>query len=234
MQSAFADILGRVLDSSGQTFFLGQLANGASRTDVALELLSSTEYRTNLVSSYYTSFLGRSGSPSEVAAWVNAVSNGMRDETVIVNFLSSQEYFQGAALGGDTNVSWLTSLYTNPKILNRAPDTSGLDFNLTGMLNGYAAQRQAESTALLSTQEYQTNLVKGWYQKYLGRAADSVGLAGGVQSLAAGFTDEQMIASLVGSAEFFANAGSTNVGFLQAAFSDILGRSIDSGRKPSS
>jgi subtilisin-like proprotein convertase family protein len=232
LTGAYLDILGRdlALDPSGEAFYLNQLANGVSRTTVALELLTSGEYRRNLVSGYYSSFLGRTVSPSstEVAGWVNAIANGMRDETVISNFISSQEYFQGSALGGDTNASWLTSLYGHPLILHRAPDTDGFNFNLNGLLNSYAVQRQAESAALLGTQEYRSNLVTGWFQKYLGRAPSSAELTKNTTQLAVGFTDEQVIANIVGSTEYFQNHGSTNLGFLQAAFNDILGRALDS------
>jgi hypothetical protein len=225
--AAFRDILGRTVpDPAGQAFFVNQLAAGVSRATVATELLGSNEYRSNLVASYYVSFLARTGSAAEIAAWVTNIANGMRDETVINFFVSSLEYFQNPSLGGDTNLTWLTSLYTNAKILNRAPDTAGLNFNLNALLNGYAAQRQAESAVLLSSNEYRTNLVKGWYQKYLGRAADAGGLAGNVALLAAGATDEQVIAGLVGSAEYFSKNGGTNSTFVAATFRDILGRTV--------
>ncbi|HEY1861068.1 MAG TPA: DUF4214 domain-containing protein [Gemmataceae bacterium] len=226
LQAAYSSILGRPLDPSGQTSFLGLLAAGVSRATVALDLLSSGEYRTNLVASYYSTFLGRTASSTEIAEWVASIASGMRDETVINFFVSSREYFQNPSLGGDSNQLWLTSLYQ--KLLNRAPDAAGLNANLTGLLNAYAAPRQAESAGLLGSQEYRTNLVNGWYQKYLGRAADGPGLVGNAVALAAGIPDEQIIANLVGSGEYFANHLSTNLGFLQAAYSDILGRALDS------
>jgi hypothetical protein len=99
-----------------------------------------------------------------------------------------------------------------------------LNSNLNGLLNSYAAQRQAEATALVTSKEYRTDLVNGWYQRYLGRAADAAGLAGNVAALAAGTTDEQVIAGLVGSGEFFTLHGGNNSGFVTAAFNEILAR----------
>jgi sugar lactone lactonase YvrE len=226
LQAAYLNILGRALDPLGQKAFLGQLAAGVSRGAVAMELLSSGEYRTNLVAGYYSTYLGRTASSADIAAWVGNLANGMRDETVISYFVSSREYFQNSALGGDSNQLWLTSLYQ--KVLNRAPDAAGLTSNLNGLLNAYAAPRQTESAGLLGANEYRSNLVNGWYQKYLGRAADPAGLAGNVAALTAGTPDEQIIANLVGSGEYFAKHMSTNLGFLQAAYSDILGRALDS------
>jgi hypothetical protein len=226
LQAAYLNILGRALDPLGQKVFLGQLAAGVSRGAVAMELLTSGEYRTNLIVGYYSKYLGRTASSTDIAAWVGNLANGMRDESVISYFVSSQEYFQNSALGGDSNQLWLTSLYQ--KVLNRAPDAAGLTSNLNGLLNAYAAQRQTESARLLGANEYRSNLVSGWYQKYLGRAADPAGLAGNVAALAAGTPDEQIIANLVGSGEYFAHHMSTNLGFLQAAYIDILGRALDS------
>jgi hypothetical protein len=227
LQAAYPDILNRMLDSSGQSTFMAQLQNGVSRTTVALELLTSTEYRTNLVSGYYTTFLGRTGSSGEVGGWVNALANGVKDEQVIDAFVGSVEYFHGATLGGDTNVNWFTSLYQ--KLLNRAPDSGGLNANVDGLLADYAAQRQTVIFNITNSTEFLTNKVNGFYQKYLGRGADPGALTSDIAALRAGTTtDELLIANLVGSPEYLANHGSTNLSFLQAAYPDILGRMLDS------
>ncbi len=41
------------------------------RDGVAMAFLHSTEYRTQQVQSFYTAILGRTGSPAEVASWVD-------------------------------------------------------------------------------------------------------------------------------------------------------------------
>jgi hypothetical protein len=219
--------LGRPLDPAGQAYWLAQLQAGTPCATVATSLLSSTEYRRNLVASYYSTYLGRTASSTESAGAVNALANGLRDESLINVFVSSLEYFQGTTLGGDTNKTWLTSLYQ--KILNRAPDTAGLNGALNALLNDYAVQRQTEVTSLSGSKEYRTDVVNGLYQKYLLRAADAGALAFWVPALQAGTaTDEQLIASLVGTQEYFTKHGGTNLSFLQAAYLDILGRPLDS------
>src|SRR5262249_7698575 len=60
LTGAFNDILGRAPDPSGFNLFLGQLQAGRSRFSVASQLLTSDEYRRNLVQNYFTKFLGRS------------------------------------------------------------------------------------------------------------------------------------------------------------------------------
>jgi hypothetical protein len=58
-----------------------------------MELLTSNEYRTNLVGGFYTTYLGRTGSSGEIAGWVNVLANGVTDETVTTDFLLTDEYF---------------------------------------------------------------------------------------------------------------------------------------------
>ena len=83
--------------------------------------------------------------------------------------------------------------------------------------------------------EYRDILVAGYYQKYLGRAADSQGLAFWVGMLQAGQTDEQVLAGIVGSDEYLnlhrSNNPDPNLAFLQAAYPDLLGRPLDDAGK---
>jgi hypothetical protein len=226
LQGAYQDVLGRPLDSSGQSTWLPYLQNGGSRLFVATQLVTSQEYRTNLASGFYTNLLGRTGSPSEVAGWVSALGNGTTDEQAINTFVSSVEYFQGAALGGNTNVSWFTSLYQ--KLLGRAPDTSGLNSNVDGLLADYAPQRQLDILTIINSDEYLTDKINGFYLKYLGRKADPGALSSDIANLRSGrITDESLIAGLVGSPEYFANHGSDNLTFLQGAYQDVLGQPLD-------
>src|SRR5262249_40496091 len=69
--------------------------------------------------------------------------------------------------------------------------------------------------------------VQQLYQKYLHRSADPAGLASGVIALTTG-TIAQLKATLLGSPEYFQTRGnSTNAGFLQAIYPDLLGRAPD-------
>lgn len=59
---------------------------------------------------------------------------------------------------------------------------------------------------IATSNEYRTDLVQGFYQQYLRRAADSGGLSSWLGAMSSGSSDEQVISSIVGSAEFFADA----------------------------
>ena len=78
-----------------------------------------------------------------------------------------------------------------------------------------------------SSTEYRTDLVKSLYLRFLERQADSVGLPYFVNLLGTGSTVEQVEAAMVGTTEFFQDHGSTNDGFLQALYQDVLGRLPD-------
>src|SRR4029077_11985640 len=102
-----------------------------------------------------------------------------------------------------SNTQWLTSLYN--KLLGRAPDSAGLGSHLSAILVGYQAQRQNLARTLDSSTENRVDLVNSLFKTYLRRSASPAENAGRVAQLAAGFTDEQFISSLVSSTEYFQN-----------------------------
>jgi hypothetical protein len=94
LNALYQDVLGRAIDPSGQATFTQELASGVTRTQVATEIFSSTEYRQRLVQSYYQSFLHRPADPSGVNGFVQALQAGSTDEEVIASIIGSQEYLQ--------------------------------------------------------------------------------------------------------------------------------------------
>lgn len=71
---------------------MGQIANGATDTQVAAELTDNSTYYGIQVTGWYAEYLGRSPSASEQAYWVTALSAGATDEQVIADLVSSPEY----------------------------------------------------------------------------------------------------------------------------------------------
>jgi hypothetical protein len=113
-------------------------------------------------------------------------------------------------------------------VLGRPVDPSGLSF-WSGLLNSGAINRAQFATGLATSPEYQHDLIEGYFQDYLGRPADSSGLATFGSILASGTWDEVVQADIVSSPEFFARSGSTNVGFVEALYQDLLNRPADPG-----
>jgi hypothetical protein len=67
------------------------------------------------------------------------------------------------------------------------------------------------------------SLVTYWYQTYLGRAPDP-GAATWINDLNAGLPPDQVLASILGSDEFYARAGSNPQGYITMLYEDILKR----------
>jgi hypothetical protein len=89
----YNNLLGRAPDAAGLSYWVGQLAKGASRSVVAQGFAQGPEHEAILVRADYTNYLGRSASPSEVAFWVNAFTQGVTNEDVVSGFVGSDEYF---------------------------------------------------------------------------------------------------------------------------------------------
>ena len=124
---------------------------------------------------------------------------------------------------GTPNEEFVTQVYTD--LLHRAADSNGMA-TWSGDLNA----GMSEASVVLgieSSVEYRTDLVEQLYETYLKRPADAGGLNNWVAAL--GFESvEHVQAGILGSAEFFDDAGGSNQGFLNALYEDVLGRAVDS------
>jgi hypothetical protein len=105
VQGLYQQILGRTASASEVQTWVNALNGGATRTQVALAFLTSTEYRTDLVAGgpspnypyypnwggYYPELLRWSADPGGLAAWVSALASGMSDQAVLADILGSPE-----------------------------------------------------------------------------------------------------------------------------------------------
>jgi hypothetical protein len=93
LAALYLDVLGRPIDSAGQSLFGGALNSGTSRQVVASIILGSDEYFRFLVGGFYTRFLGRNADPAGLDGFVAFLKLGGRQEDVIVLIVASGEYF---------------------------------------------------------------------------------------------------------------------------------------------
>jgi hypothetical protein len=108
-------------------------------------------------------------------------------------------------------------------LLNRVPDAGSA---------GYGAQLDAGVRASLvayeietaASNEYRLDLVQSYYVRFLHRQGSVQELQGYAGLLAASATDEQVEAKFVGSQEYYQLHGSTNMGWLNAVYQDLLAR----------
>jgi autotransporter-associated beta strand protein len=111
-------------------------------------------------------------------------------------------------------------------LFQRPVDAFGLNYWSTLLSQG--TSRADVVRQMEASQEYQALEIQDLYQKLLGRSAELDGLALWENFLAEGGAIEQVLASILGSGEYFAHHGGTNDTFLSAVYADVVGRSIDS------
>jgi uncharacterized delta-60 repeat protein len=229
LDHVYGDLLARPRDPGSQAF-LDALNHGAPRSSIVAAIEVSQEFETRLVNNMYVALLNRPAGPNEASLWFGLLSAAPSPgapspvEQFQIAILASGEYFQKQ---GNSAQGWVDSLYRT--LLGRQPDLGGYDGTLAAVLNGYAAARQSVAAVLTSSSEYYADLVQGYYMKFLQRAASLNELAGWVQLLQNGGTDETVIAALVTSGEYaqrFGFPSLTNQQFLAEVFPDILGRSF--------
>lgn len=211
---AFVDLLRRPADAAGLAHWSTLLDRGASRHQVAQGIENTQEYRTSIVDGLYSLLLQRAADNEGVNHWTSFLSSVGTVEQLMASLAGSQEYFSGRGAG--TNQGFLQVLYEDG--LHRQIDDAGQQTWLTALAQGRSRQQVAE--AIFSSDEYRGHLldfsgqagspefvqhgvVHGFYQYYLRRNADPQGLSAFLNALRFGMRDEEVIAVLVGSQEYF-------------------------------
>jgi len=125
---------------------------------------------------------------------------------------------------GINNTGFLNASFQD--LLRRPIDPSSQTFYLQYLSLGNTREQTANS--IMASVEYRTVLVAQFYQKFLHRSPASAETSNGASLLGSGTTDEQFAATLLSSAEYFANrSGSSDSGFLDALYYDLLNRAVD-------
>lgn len=201
---AYGKVLGRAPNSTELTFFTSGLdTSSLSRYQVALDLLDTNEYSGLLVGHDYSSFLGRTPTPTELAFGQTFLSS-MTPEQFIASLLATNEYFTDA---GATNALLIDHYYQNLFGRSPSPSEEALFVTLLG-----SESRSDVALQLLTSDEYRADLAGAWYSDYLGRSPTSTETAFILGQFSASDTDNQIIAEIIASPEFFNDANpSTSV-----------------------
>lgn len=199
---AYTDLLNRMPESFGLAAWTAALNRGMSRTEVAQGIEGSLEHEADLVAGWYQTYLHRTPSPSDQGAWANLLAHGVTDEVVQASLLGSPEYF--AHRGGSTDSGFLAALYQD--VLGRPIDSGGQAFWSAALSHGLT--RTDVALALLSSAEGRQVMVVHWYQEFLRRSVTAPDAAAWVTLMGLGATDEMVVASLVGSPEYFSHFAS--------------------------
>ncbi|HXT59406.1 MAG TPA: DUF4214 domain-containing protein, partial [Pirellulales bacterium] len=201
ISEVYRDLLHRQVDPVGLAFWNSQLAQGATREQVIAGIQSTQEYRDVEVDELYQQYLHRGADPSGLASSTQFLAHGGTVEQLSSIIVSSPEYFH--ARGGDTNHGFVDALYHDA--LGRAPDPTGEAAFEQFLANGGTRQQAAD--IIFGSAEYRGDLVQSFYQNLLDRDVEA-----GAQSFwsdqLAHHRDEEVIASIASSNEFYAKTSS--------------------------
>lgn len=154
---------------------------------------------------------------------ITAVYSGDSNFTGSTSVALTQTVNQ-AAPTGTPNQKFVIQVYRD--LLGRDPDPGGLS-HFSSLLDTNQATRSEVTQLIQGSSEGRTRQVQTLFQKFLGRAADPVGLDLSTRWLTLGGSYFDLESAIVGSPEYFQRAGGTNNGFLTTAYRDVLSRSID-------
>jgi cyclophilin family peptidyl-prolyl cis-trans isomerase len=93
LSAVFQDVLGRAIDSTTSTNLTQQLTNGASRSQVALDVLSTNEAHVTLANLDYEKFLSRQGDNAGLNSAILVLFDGAPDSQIAAGLTGSDEYF---------------------------------------------------------------------------------------------------------------------------------------------
>jgi hypothetical protein len=92
VQALYRDSLGRAADPGGRAFFTGQLAQGGSRLNVALTLVTTSAGRGYEVNQDYQDYLHRPADPGADAFFAQLLAQGVPDAAIVATLVGSDEY----------------------------------------------------------------------------------------------------------------------------------------------
>jgi uncharacterized repeat protein (TIGR01451 family) len=193
----YRDLLHREADVDGLASWSLELAEGVTRSQIALAIENSPEYCADEVEGIYGRFLHRSAAPAEVNGWVNLLLHGTTVEQMEAFVAGSPEYYQFRA--GSSTTGFLDALYGDA--LGRAIDPTGVAGWSEAIAGG--ASRESVAAAVLFSSEGNQDWIQSTYEKYLHRAPDPTGLSSWSGYLARGADEEQALALILGSEEYF-------------------------------
>jgi probable HAF family extracellular repeat protein len=193
----YMDLLGRQAEPAGLAYWKGLLDQGVSRTQVVMGIENGLEYLTNEVQGFYRRFLHRAADPVGLNGWVTFLKQGRTPEQLGTMIVSSPEYF--LIRGGGTNAGFVSALYQDA--LQRDVDPTGRFVNNQALAAGVS--RSAIASVIFGSSEYRQGLLQGYYREYLHRDADPTGMLAWVNLLKRRGRDNQVIAGIVASDEYF-------------------------------
>ncbi|HWB07900.1 MAG TPA: choice-of-anchor L domain-containing protein [Pirellulales bacterium] len=204
----YTEVLGRVSPptDSEVNYWVGQLDAGVSRSQIAINFVTSPERRSQIINQLYEQYLGRPADASGLNYWLGVWAANQGPEMVQAGIIGSHEYYMTA---GGTPQAWVTKLYQN--LFNRVPDAGGLAY----WSNYVTVNPGALSSVVLgfvTSDEYHRILLAGipgdpnmpgWYEQFLHRPIDAVGENYWALQMDHGYPQETILEGILASQEYY-------------------------------
>jgi hypothetical protein len=200
IESVYQLLLGRGADDVGMQYWLGKFHEGVARETIASAFANSGEFRSGILAAHYQYFLFRPIDSAGLDYFLALMRfAGFRIQDIDVLLMASDEYYDFA---DRIPSEYIRLVYHH--LLGREPDSGGMSYWL-GQLgpNPGPSQRGLVAAAIIYSTEALTPVVGFYYQYVLGRPGDPAGVAYWVGQIQAGHRDEDVIALLIGSDEYF-------------------------------
>src|SRR5215469_1052524 len=189
----YEDALNRPATSFEITSGVAILATN-SHQQLASVILSSPEYKDDLVAGYAKSYLGATLTPVELATFV-AILGVSNDQTVQESILGSSAFFTE---NGGTNLGFVNGLFTD--LLGHGPSSFEQGFFLTQLAGSFTRTQVAGE--VLSGSAYNQHLLTIYFRQYLDRSPAGAEDSFFVPLLEAGGNNETVQADILGSFEY--------------------------------
>jgi CSLREA domain-containing protein len=173
VRGLYATVLGRTAEATGLASWLGRLAAGSTREQVAVGFINSVEHRQAEVDAFYAALLGRAPDPAS-DSWVKLLLRDGNEAEVVEGIVTSPEFTASHA----SNAAFVADLYT--RLLGRPADggSAGWQQQLDG-----GGSRLAVVRGFLDSTESAQLAVNSFYAAFLHRPGDTTGMAGWVNQL---------------------------------------------------
>ncbi|MEC3860184.1 DUF4214 domain-containing protein [Mesobacterium sp. TK19101] len=211
----YNNVLSRAPDATGLIDWVGRLETGTSRQDVVLGFSESAEFiastrieslsygKTLLKASFtddlyrvYGATLGREPDFAGLDGWADKMASGTSYQSVVAGFVRSAEFQQ--TYGSLSDSGFVSLLYQN--VLERSPDSEGLQTWLDRLATGWAREKVVEGFA--QSVEYRAATeqpLKQWMQvdptdsSTYDRLAGASNGGAGVDTLVGGFAVDMFV-----------------------------------------
>jgi uncharacterized delta-60 repeat protein len=125
------------------------------------------------------------------------------------------------------NALFVDSLYQD--LLGRPADAAGLAAFQQSVDAARAPVLSRVALEYVTSAEDRSHRVQGYYRRYLCRLGGEDEINGWVSALQGGVPAEQVLAAVLGSAEYYQKQGSTNAAWLDHVYQDLFDRNRDPG-----